>query len=307
MFWIRAESWETVVASYLEFASALITHYSKDATRSQVENDLGLTGVEDMLKVKNVMQLDTLRARSVVRAVKDWLLRPDNGSWLLVFDNVEPSYDIFDFIPLTLSGKIILTSRDSDCCSWGSKLHVDAMKEKEAIELLDAVLGGTVLSHAVQGMLKATKCCEETNGPPEEAASRAVRQLEYHPQNIALTASTMRNKGLTVFDYQSKLQAEMPLTLLGSTIHQSPVTRTVLRISSMLSASMIPVTLFSATSHLKTVPARFANVFAEMKGTPLNGQTLQGMLTRYSISRPRPSRRCPAVPLGPELYPDAGI
>ncbi|KND91932.1 Nephrocystin-3 [Tolypocladium ophioglossoides CBS 100239] len=267
VFWIRAESWETVVASYLEFATALVTHYSKDATRSQVENDLGLTGVEDMLKVKSVMQLDTLRVKSIVRAVRDWLLRPDNGSWLLVFDNVEPSYDIFDFIPLTLSGKIILTSRDSNCCSWGTRLHVDAMKEKEAIELLDAVLGGTVLNRPVQGMLDAVASTEleETDGPSEEAASRAVEQLEYHPQNIALAASTMRNKGLTVFDYQSKVEAKMPLTLLGSTIHQSPVTRTILRISAMLSASMIPVTLFSASSHLKTVPARFTNIFAEMK------------------------------------------
>lgn len=151
VFWIRAESWETVAASYLEFANTIVEYYAKDTPRSQVENDLGFTGVEDMLRVKSIMQLDTSRVRSVVRAVKDWLLRPENTRWLLIFDSLEPSYDIFDFLPLTLSGKIILTSRDGNCCSWGTKLQVDAMEEDEAIRLLDAIVGDDAAQDAVQG------------------------------------------------------------------------------------------------------------------------------------------------------------
>lgn len=151
VFWIRAESWQTVIASFLELANTIVEHYAKETPRTEVENDLGLTGVEDMLKVKSVLQLDTSRIRSVVRAVKDWLLRPDNVGWLLVFDNVEPSYDIFDFVPLTLSGKVILTSQDSNCCSWGTTLRVDAMDKAEAISLLELITGGDAVQDPTQG------------------------------------------------------------------------------------------------------------------------------------------------------------
>ncbi|EHK49663.1 hypothetical protein TRIATDRAFT_27514, partial [Trichoderma atroviride IMI 206040] len=136
VFWIWAESWETAVTSYLEFANNLVQYYSKDVPRIQVENDLGLTGVEDMLKVKSLQELDESRVKSVVRAVKDWLMRPDNDKWLLIFDNVEPSFDISNFIPLTLTGKIILTSRESSSCIWGTKLRVGPMLDGEAVELL---------------------------------------------------------------------------------------------------------------------------------------------------------------------------
>ncbi|KAK5995898.1 Nephrocystin-3 [Cladobotryum mycophilum] len=245
VFWIYAESWETVVASYLEFANNLVIHYSKNAPRCQVENDLGLAGVEDMLRVKSIRQLDPSRVKSAVRAVKDWLLRPENNRWLLIFDNVEPSFDIFDFIPLTLTGKIILTSRDSSCCAWGTRIHVHAMKEEQAVELLGAVVGDGALEETAQA----------------EAASRLVQGLKYHPQTISLAGSTIRKKGLTVFEYQQEVESNMPLRIMGSTIDQSPVTKTVLRVSAMLSSSAIPVALF----RLNEASARAMNASAGIK------------------------------------------
>ncbi|GFP59757.1 nephrocystin-3 [Trichoderma asperellum] len=202
VFWIWAESWETAVTSYLEFANNLVQYYSKDMPRIQVENDLGLTGVEDMLKVKSIQQLDTSRVKSVVRAVKDWLMRPDNDKWLLIFDNVEPSFDISDLIPLTLT---------------------------------------------------------------VEAAYKLVRQLKCHPQSVALAASTISKKSLDVSHFQSQLQSNMPLRLLGSTLDQSSVTRTVLRVSAMLSYTVIPVALFNPSKGPKNIPTRFADAFAEIR------------------------------------------
>jgi hypothetical protein len=152
VFWIWAESWETAVISYLEFANNLVQYYSKDVPRIQVENDLGLTGVEDMLKVKNIQELDASRVKSVVRAVKDWLMRPDNDKWLLIFNNVEPSLDISNFIPLTLTGKIILTSRESSSCIWGTKLRVGPMLDEEAVDLLRSIVGVDSLQNDREGM-----------------------------------------------------------------------------------------------------------------------------------------------------------
>jgi hypothetical protein len=100
-----------------------------------------------------------------------------------------------------------------------------------------------------------------------EAAYKLVRQLKCHPQAIALAASTISKKGLDISQYQNELESSMPLRLLGSTLDQSSVTRTVLRVSAMLSYTVIPVTLFSPTKGPKNMPARFRDAFAEIRGT----------------------------------------
>ncbi|KAK1240587.1 hypothetical protein MKX07_004615 [Trichoderma sp. CBMAI-0711] len=249
VFWIWAESWETAVTSYLEFAIHLVEYYSKNAPRSRVENELGLTGVEEMLKVKSIRQLDTLRVKAVVRAVKDWLMRPENDNWLLIFDNVEPSFDISDFIPLTLTGKIILTSRDSSNCIWGTKLHVGPMVDEEAVQLLRSIVGDESLE----------------SDHEDEAAHKLVRQLKCHPQSIALAASTINKKGLDVSYYQSEVAFNMPLRTLGSMLDQSSVTRTVLRVSAMLSYTAIPVALFGSPKGHRNTPARFTDTLKEIR------------------------------------------
>lgn len=98
-----------------------------------------------------------------------------------------------------------------------------------------------------------------------------MRQLKCHAQSIALAASTISKKCLGVSHFQSQLQSSMPLRLLGSTLDQSSVTRTVLRVSAMLSYTVIPVALFNPSKELskelKNIPARFADAFAEIRGS----------------------------------------
>ena len=151
VLWVWAESWESVVTSYLQFAHDLVAHYSTKSSKGDVEAHLGLRGVDDMLKAKSILQLDILRVKSVVQAVKDWLLRPKNDKWLLIFDRLEPTFDIFDFIPLTRSGRIIITARDSECCSWGSKLYVGAMTKAQSLDLLGATLDKDITSDPEEG------------------------------------------------------------------------------------------------------------------------------------------------------------
>ncbi|KAG6119819.1 hypothetical protein E4U14_004662 [Claviceps sp. LM454 group G7] len=237
-FWMRAESRETVIASYLELADTIVRHYAKDTPRCEVENDLGFAGLEDMLKVKSILKLDTPRIRSVVRVVKDWLLCPDNVRWLLVFDNVGSSYNIVDFIPLRVFGRLIFTSRGEYCCPWGEALRVDVMKEEEAISLLEVVLGEEAAQNTIQ----------------VEAASKIARQLVFHPQDIAVATATMKVKGSSISEYL--MESRVPLTLLGSALHQSPLAKAVLQISSMLSASVIPAVLFGDCLPPELAPER---------------------------------------------------
>lgn len=62
------------------------------------------------------------------------------------------------------------------------------------------------------------------------------------------------------------LQASTCMTLLGSSLHQSPLTKTVLQISAMLSTSVIPVALFSATSQLDEAPERLRPILGDIRG-----------------------------------------
>ncbi|KAG6079786.1 hypothetical protein E4U33_008114 [Claviceps sp. LM78 group G4] len=176
-FWIRAESRESVIASYLALADTIVRHYARDTPRWQVEKDLGFAGLEDMLKVKSILKLDTPRIRSIVRVVKDWLLCPDNVEWLLVFDNVGSSYNIVDFIPLRVSGRLIFTSRDEYCCPWGEGLRVGAMKEEEAISLLGVVLCEEAAQTTAQGII--IKTCRTSGSGIEDRAATCISSTRY--------------------------------------------------------------------------------------------------------------------------------
>lgn len=115
-----------------------------------------------------------------------------------------------------------------------------------------------------------------------EAAANIARHLEYHPQALSLAAATMHYKGTAVKEYSQMLDAKVSLGMLGSAIDQSPVTRTILRISAMLSTSIIPLDLFTATGQVKQIPERFTSIFADMKSEALFSFTLEEQELRPS-------------------------
>ncbi len=156
VFWVWAESWETVAGSYLDFANHLVSYYSDKMPRDKVEERLGVTGVAEMVCTKSILYLDKNRVMSVVRAVKDWLMQPENGNWLVVFDGVEPMYNVQEFIPLTLSGRVILTSKGEKACTWGSKVWVHSMSEEQALELLSVGTEHLDLEKSTQGTFSTT-------------------------------------------------------------------------------------------------------------------------------------------------------
>lgn len=151
VFWVWAESWETVAGSYLDFASNLVSYYSDKMPCDKVEEQLGITGIAEMVCAKSVLHLDKNRVMSIVRAVKDWLMQPENDKWLVVFDGVEPMYNVQEFIPLTLSGRVILTSEGETACTWGSKVLVHSMSEQQALELLNVGTENLTLQKGTEG------------------------------------------------------------------------------------------------------------------------------------------------------------
>lgn len=270
VFWISAESWETAVASYLDFAETVIEHYSRKVARSDAERELGLVGIREMTKAENTLRLDRAQVMSVVGAVKDWLMQPENCRWLVVVDHIVPSYDIHELIPLTLSGKVILTSQDVISCSWGTKIEVTAMTETEAEEMLHSSVGLSIDQKADDRKLRIT--CYRTHADPTtgEAETALVKRLECHPLRISQAAATIRSKQMPISTYLRKLEERPRPRMFGSAIDQSPMTRKFLRISSMLSSSAIPTTLFSSQLKAAEVPPRFSKAISEMKGKYLS-------------------------------------
>ncbi|KAJ3474208.1 hypothetical protein NLG97_g9944 [Lecanicillium saksenae] len=261
VFWVWAESWETAAGSYLDFANNLVTYYANKMSREKVEEQLGLTGIADMVRAKSILDLDKNRVMSVVRAVKDWLMQPDNSKWLVVFDGVEPVYNVQEFIPLTLSGRVILTSEGENACTWGSKVLVHSMSEEQALELLRTGTGHVPADKGTQAM----------------AAKELVQRLEYHPQSIVQAASTIRNKKILISDYRLMLATTPRPRMFGSAVEQLPANRLILRISSLLSSSAVPASLFLGSLHGTTsIPSRFSKAAGELQA--IQSQKLDDVL-----------------------------
>lgn len=182
VFWIRSESWETVATSYLQFADDIASHYAKNIPRNRVEEELGLTGIQDMLKMKNPMDLDRTRIMSVVRGVNDWMVQSGNDKWLVVFDHVVPSYDIMPFIPLSLHGKIIMTTIDRDTCLMGTNITLGPMSEDESVELLRLDAGQFTANNLQQG--KPIFVCIQ---PDTTLTARQMKPLGLSSSNSATT------------------------------------------------------------------------------------------------------------------------
>jgi hypothetical protein len=73
----------------------------------------------------------------VVTAVKGWLTAEDNQRWLIILDNHDDlKVDIMDYLPPSLSGSVIITSRVSDSARLGDSLEVVGVQEDDAIEIL---------------------------------------------------------------------------------------------------------------------------------------------------------------------------
>ena len=76
----------------------------------------------------------TLAAEVII----DWLNKPQNNHWLLVFDNVDDieSFDVREFFPYASQGNIIITTRIREAARYGAGLVVEELSGHDAVKLL---------------------------------------------------------------------------------------------------------------------------------------------------------------------------
>jgi len=129
VLWIDGSTKERVRRSIADLASQLPQHQLSEKSREYLQN-----------KSSDVDE--------IVEGVLNWLSRPSNDQWLLVFDNVDREYtvpskapeafDVKDYFPTAEQGSILITSRLASLWELGAedmKLRpVDELQGKSILE-----------------------------------------------------------------------------------------------------------------------------------------------------------------------------
>jgi tetratricopeptide (TPR) repeat protein len=255
VFWINAESRATVITGYLELLMSIVDYYAEkhyakqfpkpSEARAKVERDMGIPSIKTMLEKKSVTQLEPVEIQSAIKGAKDWLLR-DGNRWLLVFDNVLPSYNLLEFIPLSRQGKLILLSEDRTYCPWGDALEIPAWTEDDAVELFDKLMerpnpihGHPPSTERSSLLSKPLKLLDDIRDLSGDISRNIVRQLGCQPLAISSAAKHLQATQETPDHYLSLL--EYPGRFLGA-LH-STLTIKVLEVCSMLSSEAMPFSL----------------------------------------------------------------
>lgn len=140
IFWINAATKETLELGFKVAAQRLIRQHARIAHDAE-PNYLLIAKNLDMISAvdqNGLISLQEEHTECIVRGVKMWLAKEENQNWLLVFDNVDDlkGLEIEKFLPISAHGKIIMTSRRTECVDFGIGLEVIEMSEEEGKCLL---------------------------------------------------------------------------------------------------------------------------------------------------------------------------
>jgi tetratricopeptide (TPR) repeat protein len=121
--------------------------------------------------------------RAAFEAVKQWLAKHDR--WLLVFDSAREPEDVAPYLPTSIPGHVLVTSRRA---SWGAlslPLQLRPMKRSEAVELL--------LTRSGRGGSDA----------PARALAEALGDL---PLALAQAGAYIEETGVSIAEYTKRFQ-----------------------------------------------------------------------------------------------------
>jgi tetratricopeptide (TPR) repeat protein/transcriptional regulator with XRE-family HTH domain len=105
VFWIRAETSELLIADFTSLAAALALPERNDQNQSHI-----------------------------VAAVKRWLSRQQN--WLLILDNVDDLGVVNEFMPETIGGHLLLTTRIQSTGQIAQQIRLEKLSQQEGILFL---------------------------------------------------------------------------------------------------------------------------------------------------------------------------
>ncbi|KAL2832185.1 hypothetical protein BDW59DRAFT_181471 [Aspergillus cavernicola] len=129
--------------------------------------------------------------------VLQWLARPGNTGWLIIFDNIDQysplqndnihGYDICEFFPKADHGSIMITSRLQRLTELGKSFPVQKLMERDTIQLLLQSSG-----FSAQDITQADAKQDLTN---------LANQLDGLPLAIVIAGAFMRETGTSIKEY----------------------------------------------------------------------------------------------------------
>ena len=142
VWWVNASTTQTLSQGFLGIAQQLLAYHARKTTASlkpdsaQIAAALGLPS--DVVDQNGKLTTSRDITEIVVNAIIEWFAADDNNLWLLIIDNYDDlrNVDIYEFLPQSSPGSILITSRSRDTCRVGKALEVQEVTEDEALEIL---------------------------------------------------------------------------------------------------------------------------------------------------------------------------
>ncbi|KAB8219540.1 hypothetical protein BDV33DRAFT_231417 [Aspergillus novoparasiticus] len=133
VFWIDGASEHTIRQIFSLAAGQILKNW-----RTLNHNETAYQIFAKEFGVEDSTTSGTPTADQAVKGVIDRLSQPENSEWLLIFDNVDDldSFDIRFYMPSSLLGNILITSRRTDVSGYWRSIEVEKMSETEAKSLL---------------------------------------------------------------------------------------------------------------------------------------------------------------------------
>ena|GEM_PF-296267 len=244
VWWVRAETLETLAADYAALASRL-----------------------------GLPERDLADQRAIVAAVRRWL--ETHGGWLLVFDNVPDPENVRDYLPTAGSGHVIVTSRYPNWRGVAGVLPVTKFNRQESVDFLLRRTGWTDRTGAdqVAEALGDLPLALEQAGSYMEAARRSFPQ---YLELFRTHRSELLRRGAPSTEYPYTVATTWDISF-HSVQEESPGAADLMRLCAFLAPDAIPRRVL--TQGAQHLPRALAAALAE----PVAYDDAVAALRRYSL------------------------
>lgn len=101
----------------------------------RAEEPVGLTiDYVELARILNLCEQGKDDYRVIMRTLRRWLSQ--NTNWLLIFDNADKPADIYDYLPQSRTGHVLITSRNQNWSELVTELQVPVLERDKSIEFL---------------------------------------------------------------------------------------------------------------------------------------------------------------------------
>ncbi len=265
VFWVHADSRETLIADFVAIARLL-----------------GLPGQ------------DAPEQLQIVAAVKRWL--EQHEGWLLILDNADELSLLSDFLPAAGHGQLLLTTRAQATGKIAQSLSVEKMEVFEGMQLLlrrAKLLGpGELLDDLSAAMRTAAQqLVQELDGLPL-ALDQAGAYVEETSCSLSEYLQLYGQRRLALLKRQSIVSADYPHTVASTwslsferAEQASPAAADLLRLCAFLHPDAISETIIHEGA------GELGPVLSQVGGDPLLlNETIQ-VLRRYSLIKRDPEAK----------------